>query len=222
MQRTLPVLALFLISPPHVTVAPIQHTVSVSGIVKNEDDGSPIAGAQVMLAADEDDEAPPAPSNVFTTGPDGRFRIPAPVRASRTWLVAYKHGFPPGESDDVDPKNGGRDIVIVMGKGFEVAGTVCDAAGHPIRGVAVTAQDAGSVLFGTPDPSLSNSEGRFSTLVTEGDWQLTFSREGYLPRIVSMLEVTGAIDAVDIELEPAVAIRGRVVRMDGSGVGGVH
>src|SRR5205823_3498631 len=110
------------------------------GIVTKEDDGSPIAGAQVMLAADESNEAPPARSSVFTTGPDGRFRIPAPFRASTAWLVAYKLGFSPGESDGVDSEKGGRDIAIAMGNGLEAGGTVRDAAGHPLSGVAVTAQ----------------------------------------------------------------------------------
>src|SRR5205823_1930188 len=92
----------------------------------------------------------------------------------------------------------------------------------PLSGVAVTAQRNDSLLFGAPDPSLTDGEGRFSTLVADGDWQLTFAKEGYLQQTVSLLEVTGEIGTLEVGLEPAVAIHGRVVRMDGSGVEGVQ
>jgi hypothetical protein len=114
------------------------------------------------------------------------------------------------------------DIAIVMGKGFEVGGTVCDVAGHPLEGVAVTAREKESVLFGAADPALTDSAGRFSLLVAKGDWELTFSKEGYVPETVPVSKVTEAMDDVDVTLERAVAIRGRVVRLDGSGVEGVH
>jgi len=178
----------------------------VDGVVTTKD-GAPVAGAQVMFDGDTPIEEMPAP-NVVLTGPDGRFRIAAPPFGGTMRLVAYKDGFAPGEGD-----LGKRPVAIVLGEGFPVGGTVRDPAGHPLAGVAVTAWRSGTWPFGAPDPALSDAGGRFAMRLGEGNWQLTFEKDGYLPRV----EVTAPRN-VEVALDPATEIRGRVVRKDGSGV----
>src|SRR6266542_2625935 len=78
------------------------------------------------------------------------------------------------------------------------------------------------ILFGgLADPLLTDSEGRFSTRVVAGSWRMTFSKDGYLPRVLPQVEVVPGIRPLSVNLDPAASIRGRVVRKDGSGVADV-
>src|SRR6266542_2181882 len=158
----------------------------------------------------------------FTTGPDGRFRIAVAQLPDEVRLVAYKRGLPPAESDILEPGKDHRDVTLVLRKGVEVGGTVRDTAGHPLAGVAVKALRGRRILFGgLADPLLTDSEGRFSTRVVAGSWRMTFSKDGYLPRVLPQVEVVPGIRPLSVNLDPAASIRGRVVRKDGSGVADV-
>jgi hypothetical protein len=188
----------------------------LAGIVRRAD-GSPVAGAQVIVATEGGKSETPV--GTLTTGPDGRFRIVAPLLASSLRVVAYKRGFSPSESRKVDPNMAARDLSIVLSKGEEVGGIVRDTAGHPLAGVAVTMQRIGrDLLADVADPPLTDSEGRFSTRVTAETWRATFSKEGYLTREITNLTLTATTKPLLATLEPAAAIRGRIVRSDGSGI----
>ena len=188
----------------------------LAGIVRRTD-GSPVAGAQVIVATHGTTEKSETPAT-FTTGPDGRFRLAAPLLGSPLLVVAYKRGLSPAESREVDPFTDARDLSIVLHEGVELSGTVRDPARHPLAGVAVTMLPNGSALADVFDPPLTDNDGRFCARVTEGTWQATFFKEGYLPGGIYDLELTAQSKPLTVTLEPEAIIRGHVVRSDGTGI----
>ena len=196
----------------------------VAGIVRSED-GTPVAGAQLAFALDAAndelrmlEQAVPVPLGVNASGADGRFRIDAPADEVPLRLVAYKPGFALAESDTISAGKGARNLAIVLVKGTEIKGVVHDVSGHPLSGVTVNAMRNGRMLLGAfNDPLQTDAGGRFSARMAGGTWRLRFTKDGYLPH-AEMLE---AARALEVQLQMASSIRGRVVRKDGSGVAGV-
>src|ERR1051325_8768928 len=205
----------------------------LSGVVANSQDGSTVAGAQIIVAIQTDTDQETAVfdgmgGSIGTTwsGSDGRFRIASsPFELEQTMrLVAYKRGLPPGASADIQHGKTmrGRDPDIIVSKGIEVSGIVRDTAGRPVAGVDITPTRHGLVLLGRlADPPRTDRDGRFSLPLSDGTWTLAFAKEGYLANAIPELKVHGAIKPLEVTLESTVEIRGRVVRKDGSGVANV-
>lgn len=199
----------------------------LAGIVRQEADGKPVAGAQIMLAYDHAQE--PSPYNqvalyeaspATTSGPDGRFRIAPVVVDGPYFAVAYKRGLAPGQSAAIRSGTQPGNVSIAMSAGREAGGTVRDAAGNPLAGVAVTAQRNGEMILGSLDePILTDDAGHFTAAVGPGNWRLTFAKKGYL-RESARVDANGNAGALAVKLMPEVAVRGRIVRKDGSGVEG--
>jgi len=203
------------------------HTPMLAGTVTKAD-GSPVDGAQVVLAIEAEGEQFAMLERIggvamfprSTTGSDGRFRIAALPFPQPAVVVAYKLGLPPAQSSVVQPGKPPRELTIVMGAATDdVSGTVKDPSGHAVAGVAVMPLPAGRVVFGTFDDALlTDGEGRFTTHLSKGDWRMTFAKDGYLPQ---KMAVTAPAKSMAVELTPASSIGGRVVRKSGDGVEGV-
>src|ERR1051325_4620842 len=212
-----------------------KRTPMLSGVVANTQDGSTVAGAQILVAIQRgtNEETPGfegltdmAPTGTRWSGPDGRFRIASfPFELEQTMrLVAYKRGLPPGASADIQHGKTmrRRDPDIIVSKGIEVSGIVRDTAGRPVAGVDITPTRHDLVLLGRlADPPRTDRDGRFSLPLSDGTWTRAFEKEGYLANAIPELKVHGAIKPLEVTLESTVEIRGRVVRKDGSGVANV-
>ncbi|GAA4452774.1 S8 family serine peptidase [Phytohabitans houttuyneae] len=101
-----------------------------------------------------------------------------------------------------------------IGETGTLAGTVTDAAtGSPIAGATVT-------LSGAADREVTTgADGKFSTTVPSGDYQVAVSEFGYQTETVSATVTTGATTTVNVALDPLprVTVSGAVT--DGSGHG---
>lgn len=171
------------------------------------------------------------------SGADGRFLLRANgerelrIQASRT-------GLPTGRTDMFRVAAGERksNVVITLPAGVEVTGVVTDADGNPLSGATImageTAGRAGSsmqrvvMIAGGPnstdDAVRSASDGTFAMRLQEGAFDFTVRRDGYAQKVVRAHTVSAAgTTPLEITLDPAVEITGRVVR-NGAGVEGVN
>jgi carboxypeptidase family protein len=168
------------------------------------------------------------------TGPDGSFAVtfPGEVKSPRCVFV-LKEGYAAGRSEavnlDAEPA---KPVVVTLTRGIELRGRVVTPDGTPLSDVAVVLAEDGVlqeehvpvalvlVSWEGPGWTKTDAAGEFVTHVHPAVHDLAFRRPGFLPKIVQRQELTP--DAViDVVLDPAAEIRGRVVRNDGGGVPGV-
>lgn len=168
------------------------------------------------------------------SGPDGRFVLR--TAGDRDLRVrATKMGFPEAKSETIHlaPAERKRGVTVVIPSGIAVTGRITDRDGNPLSGVAVTAsetENAGGgpmrrmMFLNAPsddDQSVrTGSDGTFLIRLREGNYDLSFRREGYAAKTVRAHPVAIGGRPVETSLEPSVEIAGRVVR-SGAGVEGV-
>jgi protocatechuate 3,4-dioxygenase beta subunit len=169
------------------------------------------------------------------SGPDGRFAIRFPGEADLR-LKAVKKGLPVAKSESMKLGPGERKsgVVLTIPTGVLVTGTVTDGEGKPLSGVAVLSTEAESgrgggmqriimsgLMEADDDAVTTGSDGKYTLRLKEGSYDFTFKREGYATRNSrgQTLIATGH-NIIDAKLDPAVEVRGRVVR-NGTGVDGV-
>jgi large repetitive protein len=165
------------------------------------------------------------------SGPDGRFSVRV-TPEEEILLRATRRGLPPARSDSFKLSPGERKsgVVLTIPSGIAISGRVTDSEGNPLSGVSVTAAEGDpmsrimtfrTMVGGAPrddDGVLTASDGTFTLRVREGTHDFSFRREGYAPRSIRGQNVTkSSVPAIDVVLEPAVEITGRVVR-DGAGI----
>ncbi|HYC77637.1 MAG TPA: sigma-70 family RNA polymerase sigma factor [Planctomycetota bacterium] len=196
----------------------------VDGLVVDDDDGRPIARAELRLEVDADDATSPraAPVAALRTRSDaeGRFRFRgAPLGAVRCWASAP--GFAAWRGPLVVDGIAPAVVTMRLVRSATVAGRVLDAAGAPVASAEV--RDA------------SGGARRADDRRTWTDASGAFRLEGLAPGAV-VLEATapaakgrmrtglsaapGAVVRRDLILEAAVPLRGRVVDDEGALVGG--
>ena len=128
-----------------------------------------------------------------------------------------------GAAEVPDAEESREPILITLGAGVELQGRVTDPDGAPIVGAAVVvAESAG---FASPLRSFdlegaawtrTGADGRFSTRLRTSPHDLVFEAGGRAAR--SVRGYTPAPGSpLDVVLDAAAEIRGRVVRPDGSG-----
>lgn len=169
-----------------------------------------------------------------SSGPDGRFSIRFSGDEDLR-LQAAKKGLPVAKSETLRLAPGERKsgVVLTIASGVAVSGRVTDGDGKPLSGVAVTTAEAEAGRGGMQRIILSNlqqfdddavrtgSDGTFALRLKEGTYDFTFKREGYATRHARAQSVTSTGEnIVEAKLDPAVEIRGRIVR-NGIGVEGV-
>ncbi len=112
------------------------------------------------------------PASVWTTGPDGRYRITG-LPKGRTRVVASARGYADGRSREVSiaPREVASEIDVILTAGTVLVGRVSDQHGVPVVGARVSATlDSGAPLDGFTDAAgdyrLGPIAGRVDVLVT--------------------------------------------------------
>jgi protocatechuate 3,4-dioxygenase beta subunit len=205
-----------------------------------DDDKRPVAAAWVMPAAEaarpgRGPRMRPGPGFGAMSGPDGRFVVRSVEPDEETSLEATKKGLPGGKAPAMKLASGETKsgVVITIPRGIEVTGIVTDQAGTALSGVTVTAASperggGGQVMIrmmlgesaGAEDVQ-TGSDGRFSMRLAEGNYYLSFRREGFAPYRSSPVDVKPGVAPVEVTLQPGAEIAGRVVRTGGAGIDGV-
>ncbi|HET9314770.1 MAG TPA: carboxypeptidase-like regulatory domain-containing protein, partial [Vicinamibacteria bacterium] len=115
-------------------------------------------------------------------------------------------------------------LVVTLSHGIELQGRVTATDGTPVAGVAVSAAEDGSVggMYAShllltevrkEGWATSDESGRFALRVNPGPHHLSFDRAGYAHQVVRSHDPRSG--PLDVVLEPAAAVRGRVTRADG-------
>ncbi|MGN6108994.1 MAG: carboxypeptidase regulatory-like domain-containing protein, partial [Kofleriaceae bacterium] len=150
----------------------------------------PPPGAQVARPAAIDPSSPvgalageppplpgdPAGDSVWTTGPDGRYRIRGLPKGKVT-VLALAPGFAEGRSRPVAVEGGQAitGIDVVLTPGTMIAGKVTDQHRVPVAGAQVTAQPEG----GAPLVAFSEADGTYRLGPVTGTVELTASAFGH-------------------------------------------
>ncbi len=176
-------------------------------------------------------------SATSTSGPDGKFLLR--MNGDRELKIrASKKGLPSGRTDTLKLAPGERKggVVIALPSGIEVTGTISDAEGNPLSGALVSAAETQGrgggnmqrmmISIGGPqrdDEAVQTaSDGSFSMRLKEAAYDFTARRDGYASKTIRAHSVTpGGTLPVDVKLDPAVEITGRVVR-GGTGIDDVQ
>lgn len=203
----------------------------VTGHIVDED-GHAIAGASLLPKTTGRGQMRMAmlPRSVRTwSAADGRFVARFVPPDEPTALEARKRGLPPGTSDTVrvsveQPVAGLR---ITIPQGHPVSGRVTDEHENPIAGTTITASEVRSegnrmVVYGgqrnDDDGVVTDAEGRFVIRLTEGRWNVTAGGDHWSYSTRNVVEVSGPTENIDFVLQPAVTLRGRVVRKGSGGI----
>lgn len=206
----------------------LQPLARVSGMVVDEA-RKPVAAASVGAEEGQPVMGRPMVRSTMPalTQPDGRFFLRLPGGDGETRLRASKKGLPAGRSDAIRIAPGDRKsgVTISIPSGIEVTGFVSDPEGEPLSGITVSTSETPrgprggrQTFFGGPpqrddDLVRTASDGTFSLRLQEGSWDFTFRGEGYAAGVVRAQTVApGAENDIEIELERAVGITGRVTR----------
>ena len=199
----------------------------------------PVGGAHVRLSSKETPrlytmaDAGRSVAPAGWTAPDGTFALTFPASEgdeSKWALLALKPGYAMGAVEPVGAANAVSPVVVTLPSGVEMAGHVTDPEGIPLSGVAVVVAESGGFAgirtaalagFGDEGWTRSGPDGRFVTRVRPTAHELLFLGSGRSPKAVRGYDPSGGA-ALEVVLEPAAEIRGRVVRPDGSGVAGIQ
>jgi protocatechuate 3,4-dioxygenase beta subunit len=155
------------------------------------------------------------------TSPDGAFILLVAADEAKTPVVVLKEGFAAARAE----ANGSPTITLV--KGVLVQGRVRDPDGRPIPGVAIALGEEGSFTGSQVRALLENfqgdgwvrsdADGQFRTHVHPLPHSLAFHKAGHTPRLVRGHDPRSG-HALEVILDPAAEIRGRVFRRGGAGV----
>jgi hypothetical protein len=164
------------------------------------------------------------------TGPDGVFTLGMPAwgDAGRP-LVILKHGFAAGRLElKAPPAPSAPPLVVTLSRGVALRGRTVDADGAPVAGAMVALAEDGTfpgtsasialVLAGVSGEGwvTSGADGTFSVHVHPGPHHVRAQKGGFVPRQVRGRDP--GQELLEIVMQPAAALRGRVTRADGSGV----
>ena len=215
----------------------------ITGRVEDEEK-HPVDGALVLLGFKDTpaiygaDTSFGMEGTATRTGPEGSFRLRMPAAGEeameflKDWSVtALKPGDAAGQADrkGVGP---GTPVTIRLSRGVELKGRVTAADGAPLPGVAVSAAEDGSfagmmlpmhvmlAALGGDGWTQTDAAGRFEMRVRPVVHHLSFRKPGHAPRVVRGHDPRTAAP-LEVVLDPAALVRGRVARADGGGIAGV-
>ena len=187
-----------------------------------DDESRAVAGASVWLQAFGPD-ATGITSGRFAgrstakTDAEGRFRMTRLTAGSYTVMVEHAGHAPaavPGV--EVGPGTGEAELgTISLQPGLVVEGRTLTPDGTPLHGVEVIAWRSGSLpVF---REAITDSDGRFSLvdLPRAGDMQLGLQKDGWLTPQLPKLSLPLARRSLELVLQPALSLAGRVEDRDG-------
>ncbi len=210
-------------------------------------DGNPVAGARVDLEIKRASTGRmrieigrPKPAPRALSGPPGTFRL-SPVDPEESYVVKVQAaGFAPGEAPvaGLAPHRTKSGLRIELDRGRSVSGAVIDAAGLPLRDVALTLkpQEAGGGMgmmrFAAPEAvpfelgGTTDGAGKFAVHgLPARKFDLEAWRPGFAKRTVSGVDVSGrepSLDLGKITLEPGQRVQGVVTDSGGLPLEGVR
>jgi hypothetical protein len=152
---------------PKPTPSPV-----LEGTVKSPE-GKPIEGARVLYRSVTTRWG--EPSSELKTDAEGRFRK-ALASGSLLYVRVEAKGYAPQSLEKLKP---GAPLVVTLGRGRAIEGTVRDGEGHPVGGVRVIAADSDPLVAASP----WNVEGRRSGL---SDGRGRYRVEGLAPGLHSV------------------------------------
>ncbi|HEX7190558.1 MAG TPA: carboxypeptidase-like regulatory domain-containing protein [Thermoanaerobaculia bacterium] len=172
------------------------------------------------------------------SGPDGRFSLRTDSQGDIE-LAASKKGLPSAKTSALHITSGEKKsgVTIVMPRGIAISGIVTDKQGKALSGVGVTASEneggplpggvrrmiATAIRGGAEDDETvhTGSDGKFTTRVKEGTYDVIFKREGFSTKSVRGVVANATTKPMEVALEPGVEIAGRVTR-GGNGIEGIN
>jgi protocatechuate 3,4-dioxygenase beta subunit len=187
-------------------------------------DGAPLVGVTLSVTTPRvpSDERLTATSGVYrramatqkaTSADDGRFVVPGLVAGLAT-VEARLDGYTTLETEH-DPAEG--PLTLVLDRGAALAGVVLGADGSAVAGASVVVRGAGSQSAATA------VDGRFliEGLVPDTSGRLRVLADGHALQVVQPVEVSAdETRFVEVRLEPALALAGRVVDAEGQALSG--
>jgi uncharacterized GH25 family protein len=199
----------------------------IQGTVQDEEK-RPVAGAAVYSTADNWNF--PTDVSAFT-GTDGKFTLHNVTPDTQLIVRATRKGLPPAKSGQLKLAAGERKsgVVLTMPRGFTVNGIVRTAAGKPLGEAEVflfptdeNLRYMASMLIDRANADHQNvksaADGTFRTQLTEGRYDAFIRHEGYATASVRAIAVSAKTPLVEVKLEEAVEVSGRVLRAGGAPV----
>ncbi|TAH36765.1 MAG: sigma-70 family RNA polymerase sigma factor [Planctomycetota bacterium] len=150
------------------------------------------------------------------SGADGGFALDLP--AGERTLYARWHGHPDQQVLVADAQDW---VEIVFDDGLEVRGVVLDAAGRPIAGATWHCKTR-SDSYG--HSGITDETGGFQFLAREPDSDavLIAHAAGFAAQVLRPLRLAPGMDPVEVRLEPARVLAGRVLDAGGAPVAGAR
>lgn len=191
----------------------------ISGRIVDEE-RHPVAGARVTFSRPNVYFASEDLTRV--SAPDGRYayRLLSADGGDLT-LVATKRGYANAAVHGQKFVSGDdKRVDFELTRGIPVSGQVFDADGNPVRDVAVTASEVTEPRFNAPAPDSrdalrTDAEGKFVLQLRPATYNLYYAADGFVPKVMKQVKVEAAMEPLRVDLQRAVAIRGRVVYDDG-------
>ena len=202
----------------------VQRTARVTGFV-TDDERRPVGAATIRVTPRSRNYYASEMPAVQVSAPDGRYstRVTAwtieagdlDVSASRSGYAtspAGPHTVTYGETKRVD---------LTLSAGVAFRGRVTNAEGEPLRGVAVaTVEVINNMTYqqfwgNWSELPVTDADGKFSIRLKPGTYAAFFHVEGFAPRKVGDVKVAAASDPIEVKLDPAASISGRVVSASG-------
>lgn len=167
------------------------------------------------------------------SGADGAFTLEVPAdedRSSEWTALALKPGYALAVLEAVKPGEAAATLAFTLTRGVALAGRVTSQEGEPVAGAAVViAESAGFPGFlGAPADSLADAawmrsaaDGTFTTRVRATEHELVVLAPGRSPRSLHGHNPSDGAP-LQVVLDPAVEIRGRVAGANATGVEGLQ
>lgn len=168
-------------------------------------DGSPVAGARVMVLDQpaETDLGLAARPDTFADD-EGRYQLGGIAEGDRT-VVAQHAEFRPARRQ-VKVQEGTTLLDLRLSRGFEVSGRVTGPEG-PVRGTTLRLMGTESTL-----PATSGPDGAFRfEAVAEGSYRVEAETPGYASAAEEVRVAGSSVTGLEIRLERGDAIAGRVL-----------
>jgi hypothetical protein len=197
-------------------------------------------GPQVYAVAAIDLDMDVSSQATVRTGADGGFALPIPFTSEgqavkalgfERSVVVLRHGFAVGTAPL--PAVPGAPLVLTLRRGVELRGRVVSAEGAPVADARVHVAESGTlastmvplhvVLTALDDQhawARTDAAGIFSVRVHQAPHEIAVQKTGYARRTLRDQQPGAA--PIEVVLEPAASLGGRVVRADGRGVSGVR
>ncbi|HEX5720976.1 MAG TPA: carboxypeptidase-like regulatory domain-containing protein, partial [Thermoanaerobaculia bacterium] len=109
---------------------------------------------------------------------------------------------------------------LKLSEGTEVSGRIVDSQGSPVPGASLTlhavAGEGETPMYRPQTEVVSSADGSFAFQgISDGEYRLTGSRQGFAPATIPGVQVAGApVAGLELRLGPGAVIRGRLLGLD--------